>query len=62
MLTTRGDGSDEYSGFLAALKAIDYSGWIVIEAEQDPVEADPRTYAQAGLDTLKHLARDTGLI
>lgn len=62
MFTTPGDGNYDYSGFLAALKAIDYSGWIVIEAEQDPAEADPRTYAQAGLDTLKHLARDTGLI
>jgi inosose dehydratase len=40
---------------------MDYSGWIVIEAEQDPRLADPRTYAALGLKTLKHEAAKAGL-
>ena len=62
MFTTPGDGDYDYPAFMTALKAIDYSGWIVIEAEQDPAVADPRVYSQAGLDTLKRLAGEVGLI
>ena len=62
MFTTPGDGDYDYLPFLTALKAIDYSGWIVIEAEQDPAVADPRTYSQAGLDTLRRLARQAELV
>ena len=61
MFTTPGDGDYEYPAFMAALKSIDYSGWIVIEAEQDPAVANPRDYSQLGLDTLKRLASETGL-
>jgi inosose dehydratase len=61
MFTTPGDGDYDYPAFMAALKTIDYSGWIVIEAEQDPAVADPREYGQLGLDTLKRLAADVGL-
>jgi inosose dehydratase len=46
---------------MAALAKIRYSGWIVIEAEQDPALADPRTYAQLGLDTLRERAAAAGL-
>jgi inosose dehydratase len=61
MFTTPGDGDFDYASFMTALKAIDYSGWIVIEAEQDPAVADPRAYSQMGLDTLKRLAVEAGL-
>jgi inosose dehydratase len=33
----------------------------VIEAEQDPALADPRTYARLGLTTLQDLAAEAGL-
>jgi inosose dehydratase len=46
---------------MAALAHINYSGWIVIEAEQDPAVANPRQYSQLGLDTLKRLARQVEL-
>ena len=59
--TAPGDGDYDYPAFMAALKSIDYSGWIVIEAEQDPAVANPRNYSQLGLDTLKRLAAETGL-
>ena len=62
MFTTPGDGDYDYPAFMAALKAINYSGWFVIEAEQDPAVADPREYGQLGLDTLKRLAGDVGLV
>lgn len=62
MFTTPGDGDYDYAPFLRTLRDIDYSGWIVIEAEQDPAVADPRTYSQGGLDTLKRLAAETGLV
>jgi inosose dehydratase len=47
---------------MQGLKAIQYSGWIIIEAEQDPAKADPRTYAEMGLKTLKEAARKAGLV
>jgi inosose dehydratase len=56
MFTTPGDGDYDFAPFIGALAAIDYSGWIVIEAEQDPAVADPSEYSQLGLDTLRRLA------
>ena len=61
MFTVPGDGGLDYAEIMRALKAIDYSGWIVIEAEQDPRLADPRTYAALGLKTLKEEADKAGL-
>jgi inosose dehydratase len=62
MFTAPGDGDYDYAPFMDALAGIDYSGWIVIEAEQDPAVANPRDYSQLGLDTLKALARSSGMI
>lgn len=61
MFTVPGDGGLDYAEIMRALKAIDYSGWIVIEAEQDPKLADPRTYAALGLKTLQDEAARAGL-
>ncbi len=38
-----------------------YSGWIVIEAEQDSAVRNPLEYQGLGLRTLKDIARDVGL-
>ena len=62
MFTTPGDGDYDYAPFMAALAGMEYSGWIVIEAEQDPAVANPRDYSQLGLDTLKRLARQSELV
>lgn len=62
MFTVPGDGGLDYARVMQALKAMDYSGWIVIEAEQDPKLADPRTYAALGLKTLQDEAAKAGLI
>ncbi|HSI17249.1 MAG TPA: myo-inosose-2 dehydratase [Sphingomonas sp.] len=62
MFTTPGDGDYPYAPFMQALADMKYSGWIVIEAEQDPAVANPRDYSQLGLDNLKRMARDCGMI
>lgn len=61
MFTVPGDGEIDYDQFMKALAEIGYSGWIIIEAEQDPAQAAPRAYAQMGLITLARSARKAGL-
>ena len=62
MFTVPGDGDIDFQQVMTALKGIGYSGWIIIEAEQDPALADPRVYARLGLDTLLQAARTAGLV
>jgi len=61
MFTVPGDGDLDFSEVFRSLSEIDYSGWVIIEAEQDPASADPRTYAQFGLSTLRAKAALSGL-
>lgn len=61
MFTVPGDGSIDFGAVMQALKRMNYGGWIIIEAEQDPALADPRTYAELGLRTLKREAAAAGL-
>lgn len=51
--TVPGDGCIDYPGVFSALA--DYSGWAVVEAEQDPSVASPAKYAQLGHDNLRVL-------
>ena len=47
MFTVPGDGNCvDWMSIFSILKASDYEGWIVVEAEQDPAKADPLEYAQ----------------
>ncbi len=62
MFTVPGDGSIDFDRLMRGLAGIGYSGWIIIEAEQDPAKADPKTYAEMGLKTLKTAARAAGLV
>ena len=61
MFTVPGDGGLDYAALMRALAGMHYSGWIVIEAEQDPALADPRSYAKLGLATLRERASAAGL-
>jgi len=61
MFTVPGDGDLNFHPVLESLAGMDYSGWVVVEAEQDPAIADPRVYAQLGLDALRHHAGLAGL-
>ncbi|MCX5497223.1 myo-inosose-2 dehydratase [Kaistia dalseonensis] len=57
--TVPGDGAIDY---VAVFREIpDYSGWIVIEAEQDPVKAPPLQYVQMGFDNLNRFIDEAGL-
>jgi inosose dehydratase len=56
MFTVPGDGDLDFAAVMRALGQIDYSGWIIVEAEQDPALANPRTYAALGLNTLRRAA------
>jgi inosose dehydratase len=57
MFTVPGDGDLQFLPLFEALSDINYSGWVIVEAEQDPSIADPRAFAQIGLGTLRAEAR-----
>jgi len=52
-----GDGSIDFEPILKALANSRYSGWLVVEADQDPAKAHPLTHARIGHDCLRPLAR-----
>lgn len=54
VFTVPGDGAVDFKGVLAALPE-DYSGWVVVEAEQDPARAEPLAYARMGYEHLASL-------
>lgn len=56
------DGAIDFSLLLQQLAGASYSGWIVIEAEQDPKIRNPLLYQTLGLATLKRQAKAAGLI
>ena len=58
--TVPGDGCIDYKPFLKILKDKNYSGWLVVEAEQDPTKANPFEYAKIGYNYLSKTARDCG--
>ena len=55
------DGAIDFAPLLGILADAGYDGWIVIEAEQDPVKRNPLLYQTLGLATLKRLAKEAGL-
>jgi inosose dehydratase len=57
VFTVPGDGCIDFGGVLAALAVADYSGWLVVEAEQDPAKAPPLAYARLGFGHLSAAAR-----
>ncbi len=52
--TVPGDGAIDFDRILGLLAANDYDGWLVVEAEQDPVVAPSYAYADKGY---RHLRR-----
>jgi inosose dehydratase len=56
VFTVPGDGCIDYDAVFEPLRAANYKGWLVIEAEQDPAIADPVTYATKGFQTLRRLS------
>ena len=58
--TVPGDGCIDYKPFLKVLKDKNYSGWLVVEAEQDPSKANPFEYAKIGYNYLNKTAKECG--
>jgi inosose dehydratase len=48
VFTVPGDGSIDFGPFAGVLAEIGYSGWVVVEAEQDPKKANPLEMAGIG--------------
>jgi len=59
VFTVPGDGCVDYPAVLHELPG--YSGWAVVEAEQDPAKAHPLTYAKLGFKNLDKYLRDARL-
>lgn len=60
IFTVPGDGFLDYASILRVLAEANYSGWLVVEAEQDPRKAHPLTYATMGFKNLSRLAKEAG--
>ena len=59
--TVPSDGCIDFQAVATALKAMDYEGWIVVEAEQDPAKAPPYEYSKMGYDHIVHVCGQAGL-
>ena len=53
--TVPGDGAIDFPAVIRLLRDNGYTGWLVVEAEQDPVVAPAYAYADKGFRTLKQL-------
>lgn len=60
VFTVPGDGCVDYPAVFRELAG--YSGWVVLEAEQDPAKAHPLTYAKLGYTNLHGYLSDAGLL
>lgn len=58
VFTVPGDGSIDFPSIFKILDENDYSGWMVVEAEQDPAKANPFEYA---LNARKYIKREAGI-
>lgn len=63
VFTVPGDpeGGVDFAPVLKSAAEHGYSGWLVIEAEQDPSVREPKRYQSMGLQALRRIARETGL-
>jgi sugar phosphate isomerase/epimerase len=61
VFTVPGDGDVDFLPVLRAVAAAGYGGWLVVEAEQDPDQANPAAYAALGHRNLARLAEAAGL-
>jgi inosose dehydratase len=57
--TVPGDGAIDYVSVFDELKG--YSGWVVLEAEQDPKKAPALPYAKKGVTHIRAALKEAGL-
>ncbi len=58
-VTVPGDGTVNFPSIIDHLKRHGYRGWLVVEAEQDPIIAPSYAYAEEGYRTLRELVDGT---
>lgn len=59
--TVPGDGCIDFQAVSNSLAAMSYSGWIVVEAEQDPAKAPPYDYSKMGYDHILKVCKKADL-
>ena len=59
--TVPGDGCIDYNPLFDILKTKNYSGWLVVEAEQDPAKANPFEYAKIGYKYLTETLKNSNI-
>ena len=59
--TVPGDGCIDYEPLFDVLKETNYSGWLVVEAEQDPAKANPFEYAKIGYKYLTETLKKSNI-
>lgn len=59
--TVPGDGCIDFQAVANKLQAMDYNGWIVVEAEQDPAKAPPYEYSKIGFEHIQKVCAQAGL-
>ena len=55
IFTVPGGGDVDFTEIATFVRASGYRGWVVVEAEQDPVKAAPRVYAEKAFSYIKSL-------
>ena len=60
VFTVPGDGCIDYRPLIKVLYENNYSKWLVVEAEQDPLKANPFIYAKKGYEYLKNIITEIG--
>jgi inosose dehydratase len=55
LFTVPGDGSVDFSEIGKFVRSAGYSGWVIVEAEQDPAKAAPRLYAEKAYRYVRNL-------
>ncbi|MGI3186863.1 myo-inosose-2 dehydratase [Nioella aestuarii] len=59
--TVPGDGCIDFQAVADKLKEMQYAGWIVVEAEQDPAKAPPYEYSKLGYEHILTVCDRAGL-
>jgi len=60
VFTVPGDGCIDYSPLIKILNDYKYEDWLIIEAEQDPLKANPLEYAKIGHNYLTKILSENG--
>ena len=60
VFTVPGDGCINYKPLIKTLYNNKYTNWLVVEAEQDPIKANPLEYAKIGFNYLSKTLTEVG--